>query len=458
MPEELNLEVRNGEVIGKVDYGLYGVKDNPFPISAIAIDGAPFPLYSPHAVETVTDFIERTYEENEFGMLLVAGDYGFGKTYLLRWIEREINARYSQRNNEAACAVYVENPLSSPRELVSSMISHFGTNKFLTMIWMIVSREFRKKYEEEGKTFLSQFQPSILGLYDKDFAFQVLSEEMIENPMVWMRHLIDNLAKRGMFDLDKYSEFSYSVLREILSDTTLTQELCRFTRKERGKEKPEKFADLFSKWCALMEFKIPQKGFYVAPDDTTFMKRILGVFKRSGFKRVYWLIDEFEDIEYTLSSEKLTVYLRTLRTMIDSVQDSLNFVIALKPSAVKATKEAYGGFFERIGIFYRLDLAGIMENALEKFVADILKNAREEDLGISPFTKDGLKQIYEYTGPNPRLILQVCSELFFQAAKEKRKYINRDFVNNFYAFGKPSAWTEPVWVTKKAKERMEKEK
>lgn len=438
-----------------VDYGRFKLKFNPFPMTAISVGGTPFPLYAPKADEVIKDFIVRTYTENHYAGMIVVGDYGFGKTYTLRWVEKRINEGYSQRNSEAACAIYIENPLSSPRELISAMISHYGINKYLTMLWGLVTHAFREKYENEGKEFLKQFRQRQLGLYDTDLVFELFSEARVMDPMRLLRRLCDELGKIRQFNLEKFSDFAYeNVIGPIFGHTEIAYALSKFNANG--------FGASFRAWKALIEVKATKKSTHVGFGDVDFMRSILEVFKQKGYKRVYLLLDEFEDIHENLKKGQLSSYLRILRDCIDGNQGMIAIVLALKPMIVDRIQTAYGGFLHRFPFSYRIDLAGLMKDAIGEFLGKMLRSAREErfrDMGIQPFTGDGLKQIYEYTGPNPRLILQTCSDLLFEAAKAGTEAIDKDFVKNYYTTGKPSAAfpMEEVWITKKVEAKMKEE-
>ncbi len=445
-----------GKVDQELGYSRFGLAANPFPMSAITmgIHSTPLPMYMPEGVKIVNDFIFRTYEEREFAILLIAGDYGFGKTYALRWIEKEINGRYSQRNSVAACAIYLENPLTSPRELIASMISHFGTNKFLTMIWLIVARSFRKDYEKEGNSFLIRFKSEEKGLFDKDLIVELLNEELIENPMIWMRTLLDTSYKAKLINLDEFSQYCYDVLQDVFGSNNFTKDLCSFQPKDG-------FFDHVSKWSDLVEQKLSQRKSYGIPDERALLNNILEVFRRNGFIRVYLLIDEFEDIGYYLKPELLTKYLRILRDAIDNAQEKISLVIALKPQAVNAIQNAYPGFFERISHYYRLDLEGIMQEAVEKFIVGYLQTERSPKFArpdIFPFTQDGIHEIYLHARPNPRIILQTCSELLYLAVTNRDcEVIDAAFVKKFYSFARSRIWSRDVSITRAVEKRIDEE-
>jgi len=437
-------------------YRRYHLNYNPFPMTAITAGGTPFPLYEEAAEEKIKDFIYRSYAEDQYASMLVMGDYGFGKTYTLRWIEKNINEKLSQQKVDSAIAIYIENPQSSPRELIAAIISRFGINKYLTMLWGLATKAFREEYELHGKEFADQFKQRQLGLYDRDLVYELFFEERIKDPMRLLRRVSDELVKVKQFNIEKFSEFVYEkVFSPIFGQTEFAVLLSKFN--DQG------FNASFRDWTALIEFRSPKKSMFVGFSDVDFLKAILRVFNKSGYKRVYLLIDEFEDIHENLKKDKLATYLRTLRDATDGIQEVLSLVLALKPAVVNRIEVVYPGFLYRFSLTSRIDLAGIMETAMRKFVSKILLDSREEgyvNLGIKPFGEDSLKQIYHYTGPNPRLILQMCSDLLFQAGKRGKEKIDKEFVEEYFTMGDPSdaIALDKVWITKKVEKKIEESK
>ena len=448
-------KVNLGDIQVTNEYECFKLKANPFPITAISVGGTPFPLYAPQANERIRDYIIRTYRQGEYSGMLIIGDYGFGKTYTLRWIDKEINETFSQRNSEAACAIYVESPRSTPRELILSMISYYGTGKYLTMLWKLVTIAFRKEYEKEGNKFLDNFRPRLLGLFDRDSLLEMLDEAKIMDPIRFLKHICD-MRKRNQFDLEKFSRFAYeNVIAPIFGHTDFATQLAKLN--EKGD-----FDVSYRKWFSLLEFKAASKKMYVGPSDHEFMRSILKVFKESGYRRIYLLVDEFENLYEGLEKKKMESYLESLRHWIDFNQDMLCLILAMKPAVQQAVERVHPGLPDRFPSRYWIDLGGITMEALENFVGGFLRKERKkgfEHMGIDPFTKDGLAEIYGYTGLNPRLILQSCSELLYQAVKAGGKPVDSRFVKSHYATSEPSIWTgrRKVWTRKRTKEKIQEE-
>ena len=414
-------------------YQQFNLNYNPFPMAGICAGSTRFPLYTSGLKEQINDFIERTYNESHFAGMLVIGDYGFGKTYILRWIEKEVNEGYSQRNGQSACAIFLENPLTQPRELISALISHFGVSKYLTMLWGLITKEFQDKYESEGSNFIDQFRKRQVGLFDKDLLLELFNQERIMDPMRLISRLTDELWKTRQFSLDKFSEFAYeTVIAPIFGNTDFANELARFN--------PKGFNATFRDWVSLIEFKAMKRNIHVG-SEVNLLNSVLEVFRRKGYRRVYLLVDEFEDIHENLRKDQLVLYLRTLRDCIQNSQDIMIPVLALKPAVVDKIEMVYAGFNQRFPKQYWIDLAGLMKEDVSKFIVDILVEARpqkSEEMGILPFTQSGIDEIYRLSGPNPRIILQTCSDLLFRAAKKGIDKIDETFIKEYYITVKPS--------------------
>ena len=101
-----------------------------------------------------------------------------------------------------------------------------------------------------------------------------------------------------------------------------------------------------------------------------------------------------------------------------------------------------------------------MKENISQFIADILLGARQqetEESVISPFTQSGIDEIYRLSGPNPRIILQTCSDLLFQAAKRGIDKIDDTFIKEHYVTVKPSLRIamEDVTLTANIRSRYE---
>src|SRR6185369_14114814 len=98
-PNEPILRTRN------YDYASLRLRGNPFPISGLTSDYAPYPLIDQQMDAEVHNFIQETLIGQEYGGLAILGDFGSGKTYALRYIETLLRTIVTTPDAEEILAV-----------------------------------------------------------------------------------------------------------------------------------------------------------------------------------------------------------------------------------------------------------------------------------------------------------------------------------------------------------------
>ena len=107
-------------------YARLGLNFNPFPIAGIATGSRLMPPIRDEHVERVIAFIQSTYLQKEFGGLAIIGDYGMGKTHLMRYLVDMINRMLGSQQARPALAVYVENPGLTARDIIHRIVEEIG--------------------------------------------------------------------------------------------------------------------------------------------------------------------------------------------------------------------------------------------------------------------------------------------------------------------------------------------
>ena len=96
------------------NYNKFGLYSNPFPVTGIAAGDPGFAPFDEKITKELNNFIHDTYTRQFFGGFVIIGEYGFGKNYILKHLERRINESLSLRGEDRAC--FVEGQVRLVRE------------------------------------------------------------------------------------------------------------------------------------------------------------------------------------------------------------------------------------------------------------------------------------------------------------------------------------------------------
>ena len=126
------------EEIKKIEVGFpdYGLTENPFPTSAIAIKTHLFSFNNKFRLETFQDIAKRivhTARSGRYRGMIILGDFGLGKTYTLYFFSDLINKQLGSKKEVKSLAVYLSSCGMSLNEFMSNILQEIsidvsGTN------------------------------------------------------------------------------------------------------------------------------------------------------------------------------------------------------------------------------------------------------------------------------------------------------------------------------------------
>lgn len=391
-----------------------GLQFNPFPVTGISAPGEVRVLspVDPMLVDRVKEFLLTALQANQFTGMVVVGDFGFGKTHLLRWIEYLINGAGAEMPNNSVRAYYVSNPGIRPMEILMAVIRAIGEEEFRKMIWSVVASDLRTKYRRAGL-------PSILT------AFKVDQGSLLAPSEESLKALVndDSLASLGIFR-ERYRatsllspplrDYVASVLTTVSDNLDVVRALTSVLLDDE--------MTAFTSWISLSSseagkpLRIPQHDYFRA---------ILRVLKENGLGRIFLLIDEFEDvIGMRLSVRQRAEYLATLRLLIDEHVHDFSLVVAMVPVAWEETKRLHPPVAERVAGGDRpVDLLPLDRTRAQELVRRYLQQARTPKNGsphdsIAPFTSDAIAAMLQASSGNTRAFVSACYRVLQHSWKE----------------------------------------
>lgn len=381
-----------------------GLRFNPFPVTGIGGTGDEpvIPPLDDSVTRQVREFLRAALSSHSFTGMVVTGDFGFGKTHLLRWIERVVNTSTARVNGGAVRAYYVSNPGIRPMEVLMAVTRAIGQEEFRKMIWTVVAADLRARLDAGGL----QSVHDALTAGSSQSLFSPQDDQLRE---LMQPDVLDSLGK--FYQL--YTSFTLSerALREhvwrALATVTDNLDVVRALTSVLLDDDLQ----AFSSWVSLIsvdgrqQLRVPQPDYFAA---------ILEIVKRNGIATAFLLIDEFEDaVGMRLTSRAQAEYLATLRLLIDAHVEDFSLVIALAPQAWEKTKDIYPAFTDRMNnrvVNLRpLDVARATE-----LVRRYLRTARDQRVedgasdGLAPFTTEAVNELAKLTGGNTRAFVSAC--------------------------------------------------
>jgi type II secretory pathway predicted ATPase ExeA len=422
--EEIAKEIELGK--GFPDYLSIGLRYNPFPASAVASGAESYeigegespvfyipvlpPVKQEHVV-TIRDFARSALAQQQFAGLQVIGDYGFGKSHLLRFIEHQINEFKGSIRGGRIRAFYIKNPSTKPQGLLFSVTKSIGEQELRNMTWSTILSTFHKAYTADKKSFQDSFKsihPSTLLIQPRWEQLDTLFEE---DALANYKLFLDRAQGLGISREDLRSA-SKQYLRGKIDNLEITEHLLAVAF---GSEMSS-----FQAWVALTSAE-GRRG--LKAPQTDHFRAILRILQLSGIAFVFLLVDEFEDIAgVRLTPRQQAEYEASLRMFIDSYHNDFAMVLAATAEATDIIRRTYNPFLDRFT--HRIDLTPLTEEETETVLLRYLNSARVE--GAKPFERNQhpfrliVGQIVKHAKGNARATLNICHKLI-EFCREQKK-------------------------------------
>ena len=392
-------------------YGKFGLLSNPFPVTGIASEDPGFPFLDKRVTEELALFVQDTYTRQFFGGFIVVGEYGYGKSYILKHLERRINEHLSMRGKDRACAIYVINPRTSAGEFITSVLESFGIHNFLVMCWRLVTRRLNEEIRKQDTKLLEKLlpKPVQMDLFDYQAASQTsfLKQDLLSNPMKFIEECF-----RVKADITEINRFARDTFLPIFKVPDIAEGLALLDK--RGGE------DSSIQWKEWLNFTKIKRIIKRDISEPEFFRALMTVFRENGFRHVYILVDEFEDI-WGLGKRERMDYLASLRDIIECNLEYFSIILAVKSDEWMQVEESHPAFVERFS--RRVELGDLTLEQTEDMIASYLGSVRNKKVQhpsdlIYPFTHGGVREIVRKSAGVPRVTLELCYVLLEHVTRE----------------------------------------
>jgi hypothetical protein len=302
--------------------------------------------------------------------LAILGEYGSGKTYLLKYLEREYLPSHR------ISPFFFDNPGVQFYDLANHLLRQIGREEFAKSLWELLSPE------------LPSFQ---IPLIDVSFLSQLRSIHKSRQAEKAIEALARGIIKKG---ITTDSEIAYKLGRMVV-DTS---------------DRP---------YFEYKDFLAGRNGSFVAEgEEAPYFAAIIRTLKLIGnVDSIAFLLDEFEEIslQKRLTQKQAQDYLATLKRLINlTVNENLWIILSMTPQAGEITSKLQPALWER---FINqgdksFTIPPFMNEEVDKLIEFRIENARgkkSKENNFFPFPENPSRYFREDIKSSPRKLVKVCS-------------------------------------------------
>jgi Cdc6-like AAA superfamily ATPase len=395
------------------NYSLFNLKFNPFPSAGLPRFLSLSPLDS-EVSEKIIRFLRSTYmatKEEEYAGLTILGDFGMGKTHVMKYIIEQINIlnKLSLENRKdikfSAIACFIDKPEDKPQSVVHNIVEQIGIDNIRKYIGRIILDRF----QENKSSFYNKFKPKQMTLLTKP---ETEWKQLFEEPAA--SNYLEFLSRFNEVggDLKLLQEEARNIIKErVVKDSTLADRYLDLIFEE-------KKAD--SSWDILAGYVSNRN---IQRKEVMFLNSIVKILRQVGFRQLYVFVDEFEDVS-KLTGAKLRDYLITLNTLINQ-EKRWALVVSLTPEALKKIKVESAPLYDRL-TSYKINLNPLNPNKANLLLINYLNLARDEESNnILPFNKETVREMLKISKGNYRSFILIAHKAIEVALAKNRKSIDK---------------------------------
>ena len=321
------------------------------------------------------DEMQRTQGAKAFAIL---GEYGSGKTYLLRWLERK------ELPERRIRAFFFDNPGVQFYDLANALMRQLGREEFAKALWEFLDPR------------LPDFQSSLFGN-----SFQA-----------WLRSV-----KKYRREDDAIRELSRKIREKgIANDEEIQHKLARLIVETY--ERPYfQYKDFVA---GRRDALVPEK------EEANFFTAILRALRLTGgAESVAFLIDEFEEVslQKRLTKRQAHEYLATMKRLINLTESEQFWIfVAMTPQAAEITEQLEPALPERFISQgeHRFQIPPLNAEEANALVAHRLDAARSgQSNTLFPFPETLIRLLREDIYSSPRRLVKTCSVAIARATGEE---------------------------------------
>jgi len=408
-------------------YNPYFLKFNPFPLGGNYPESyLPYTHLNTSNKDRITDFLLSTFMREEFNGLLIRGEYGSGKSHLLHFA-RNMVLTDPFFGKQALCFL-INNPSVAPEDILLSMLREVKLGVVQDLIFLPVIQSLNDKYDGEVLPFLKDFTTFGSSLFHDKHSDPFGGQDIFAlSYREFAKLLRDNnlLLEKGAFQ-----GFAREVLthKAKISDH-ITEDLIQLISISATESQNSRSWEVFIS-TRLMSSKKGTLGVEY------YLEAFLQLFKYSGIRHIYLLVDELEDLRTVRLSPKAAVeYLATLRKMIQHNYRMFSFVLACTRDAWDELLSLYPAIQDRFPIVIDLLPSSVdYKEIVKRYLSQARIEGQEAPNPWAPFTEEAIDEVINKRGGVIRHVLTTLRLVLDVAAHSNMgPEINAEFVRRSIA-------------------------
>lgn len=371
----------------------------------------------PDIIKQVRDWLVDALGEQRRKILILKGQYGSGKSFLLRKIVSDVSDAFSGRGELRPKIIYVYRPSVEAQALNRSILEEIGLDNVRKMVWNIVRRELAHDLLQKPRPYT--LDNLINGLFGSS------KSRTSAGPGLFSISEDIPAPLARLFDLDRSDDHrkflqEFDKLRRNRTElhSYFTDLLSRGLSNLSSVSSANAFVDLLlayedsEAWHSLLNMKLPRRdraGFV-----RQFLQDLITLLKSDSYIYLFVAIDEFEQItdNRLLSAKEQADYAYTMMEIINQIHKGLGLIISI-------TEEGYQKIADitplKDRLFSQIELRPLNADEVGKLIGFYLDQAREKQdpplIGTYPLSKEDIKYITEKIRPiglgaTPRNVVQ----------------------------------------------------
>lgn len=407
----MSKEFINLTKLGKKNYDEYYLLRNPFPTSSVPEEVPPFTADREKEKQHFRDMMSDLIVENRSSVTVFVGDYGSGKSHLMRALRHAIEQQLFNFE-QGVFPVYVRSPGRNFQDFYQEFIENVKRENLEYFAEKVIT-DYIIKYRDKLNKFIFDDELKKEKNVEKDI------KKLLEGSMVtdlFKDIIVKEFGMLKNYDVlyallySAHPSFSTYSWRWFLGTKLSRQELDYIKVKS--------------------NIDHPRVANTVLNDFITILKQI-------GIKHVVLLVDELERITF-LPSNLRSVYQDDLRHLIDDFPTNMLMVFAIAPYQwQELTKENTALVRRLIDNVFSLEF--FTKGQTEQLLSMYLQYSRTDNFpktdkikkckaSLYPFTDESIEEIFVLTGGVSSRILKICRKAIDELVKNKIDVVKADLV------------------------------
>jgi hypothetical protein len=373
------------------------LKRNPFPPIGIPGETILFTVDRAVEVKRFQDAIAELVASTKSNITVLIGEYGSGKSHLMRLFKQSINAQLLSRE-KGVLATYLKSPGEDFRDF------------YLTMV------------EDIGRPLLTQ--------YAEDIIREHLVQRPIADSLIFDMKVRESFLKKGVFEP--------SVLRSTQFLDLVQRIRSSFFSEVKSADVVHAFLSLAHpdhsskawRWLISESLNKEEKGYLGVEDDIendekayAAFRDLITLFHKIGVASLCIIVDELEKITL-ISSGRRSKYQDALRAMIDDHPSQISFYFAIAPRQWESLTKEPNALVRRLtGNWQVLENfeKGLTRELIERYLffsrtehftsKDAMKAFPDCEASLCPFTTGSIEPIQKITDGLVSSVILLCRRL-----------------------------------------------